>query len=151
MLVTVHLHTILQKPTDHGLVNRLLIELPDGAQLADLIEHLEIELEPEALLLAVNGRVADPERQLEDGDQVNLMPAISGGGARVLNEHSERNLSSRNRLGYNRAFSHFFGGTVGGGFWTMQKDPNEPSLGVSARSVLCRVMRFMTRHRKASA
>ena len=80
MLVTVHLHTILQKPTDHGLVNRLLIELPDGAQLADLIEHLEIELEPEALLLAVNGRVADPERQLEDGDQVNLMPAISGGG-----------------------------------------------------------------------
>lgn len=90
MLVTVHLHTILQKQTDHGLVSRLQIELPDSARLVDLIERLEIELGPEALLLAVNGRVADPERHLEDGDQVNLMPAISGGSLSPLDEHGRR-------------------------------------------------------------
>jgi len=79
MIVTVHLHTILQKPGEHGLVNRLEIELPVGTRLVDLLGSLEIELDPDTLLLAVNGRMADPDRVLENGDQVNLMPAISGG------------------------------------------------------------------------
>jgi sulfur carrier protein ThiS len=82
MLVTVHMHTILQKTTDHGLVDRLQIELPNGTRVTDLLERMEIELNPEALLLVVNGRMAGPERILEDGDQVNLMPAISGGSRR---------------------------------------------------------------------
>lgn len=110
MLVTVHLHTILQKSTDHGQVSRLQIELPDGARLVDLIERLEIELGMEALLLAVNGRVADPERQLDDGDQVNLMPAISGGSAIVLNEHGARLRPTHGRPRSNRATGHLCGG-----------------------------------------
>jgi sulfur carrier protein ThiS len=79
MWVSVHLHTILQKQTDQGLVDRLEVELPGGSRVADLLGKLEIEIHPDALLLAVNGRVAEPERLLEDGDEVNLMPAISGG------------------------------------------------------------------------
>jgi sulfur carrier protein ThiS len=79
MRVSVHLHTILQKQTDHGLVDRLEVELPVGSRVADLLGKLEIEIHPDSLLLAVNGRVAEPERFLEDGDEVNLMPAISGG------------------------------------------------------------------------
>jgi molybdopterin converting factor small subunit len=43
------------------------------------LDSLEIELEPEHLLLVVNGRTAQLQRVLRDGDQVNLMPAISGG------------------------------------------------------------------------
>jgi sulfur carrier protein ThiS len=110
MLIMVHLHTILQKPTDHGLVDRLQIELPDGSRLVDLIERLDIELSTEALLLAVNGRMADPERELKDGDQVNLMPAISGGSALELNENGERFQPALGNLESDRAYHHLCGG-----------------------------------------
>ena len=77
--VTVHLHTILQRQTPKGLVSRLEVELPSGSTLSDLLQYLAIDLEPEHLLLVINGRMADLNRRLHTGDQVNLMPAISGG------------------------------------------------------------------------
>jgi sulfur carrier protein ThiS len=77
--VTVHLHTILQRQTPEGLVGRLAISLPEDTTMAGLLDFLEIELEPEHLLLVVNGRMAELQRVLQEGDQVNLMPAISGG------------------------------------------------------------------------
>ena len=79
MNVTVHLHTILQRQTPEGLVGQLAISLPENTTMAGLLDFLEIELEPEHLLLVVNGRTAELKRVLQDGDQVNLMPAISGG------------------------------------------------------------------------
>lgn len=79
MKVSVHLHTILQRQTPQGLIRRLEVELPGGSRVADLLKTLEIALPVEALMLAVNGRVAEPETTLQDGDEVNLMPAISGG------------------------------------------------------------------------
>ena len=81
MKVTAHLHTILQRQTPEGLIRRLEVELPGGSRVADLLLKLEIMLPLDALLLAVNGRVADPEQILKEGDQVNIMPAISGGMA----------------------------------------------------------------------
>jgi sulfur carrier protein ThiS len=77
--VTVHLHTILQRQTPEGLVGQLAISLPENTTMAGLLDFLEIELEPEHLLLVVNGRTAELKRVLQDGDQVNLMLAISGG------------------------------------------------------------------------
>lgn len=79
MNVTVHLHTILQRNTPEGSVGRLALSLPEDTTMARLLDLLEIELEPEHLLLVVNGRTAELQRVLRDGDQVNLMPAISGG------------------------------------------------------------------------
>ncbi len=79
MNVTIHLHTILQKQTDTGMVSRLDASFPEGVTLADVIKSLDIALPLEALLLAVNGRVAQPDQPLADGDVINLMPAISGG------------------------------------------------------------------------
>ena len=79
MQVTVHLHTILQRETPDGLISRLEISLPDESTLAELIEHLEIPLSPDHMLLAVNRRMAELDQVLKDGDTVNLMPAISGG------------------------------------------------------------------------
>ena len=81
MKLTVHLHTILQRQTPDALLSRLEVDIASGSSLADLLHYLEIDLDPEHLLLAVNGRVASMEQSLQDGDQVNLMPAISGGGA----------------------------------------------------------------------
>ena len=77
--ITVHLHTILQRQTPQGMISRMDVDLPSGSTLADLLQRLEIDLAPDHLLLAVNGRVADLERVLEDNDTINLMPAISGG------------------------------------------------------------------------
>lgn len=79
MIVTVHLHTILQRQTPEGLVDRLDVNLPSGVTLAGLLQQLEIELAPEYLLLVINGRVADLDDIIREGDEVNLMPAISGG------------------------------------------------------------------------
>ena len=79
MQLQVHLHTILQRQTPEGLVSRLDVFMPQGSTLSDLIEHLDIELAPEHMLLAVNRRMAELDQVLHDGDMVNLMPAISGG------------------------------------------------------------------------
>ena len=80
MKVIAHLHTVLQRQTPEGLIRRLEVELPGGSRVADLMAALEITMPEDALLLAVNGRVAATDTVLQDGDQVNLMPAIAGGG-----------------------------------------------------------------------
>ena len=90
--VTVHLHTILQRQTPEGLVSRLEVEIPTGSSLADLLDYLAIDLAPEHLLLAINGRVANLEQTLRAGDQVNLMPAISGGDNTISHLSLEENL-----------------------------------------------------------
>ena len=82
--VTVHLHTILQRQTVQGLVSRLEVELPTNSTLADLLQLLAIELSPEHLLLVINGRMANLNQPLQQNDQVNLMPAISGGAGELL-------------------------------------------------------------------
>ncbi len=79
MRLDVHLHTILRRPSPDGPISRLEVSLPEGSTLGDLLQHLEIELPPESLLTAVNGRTAVLDQFLQNGDKVNLMPAISGG------------------------------------------------------------------------
>ena len=79
MIITVQLHTTLQRRTPEGWIRSLDVLLPEGGTIADIIEQLGITLSPDALLIAVNGRVAELNQKLADGDQVNLMPAISGG------------------------------------------------------------------------
>lgn len=77
--LTVHLHTVLQKQTEDGLVDTIHLSLPSGSTMQNLLDFLHIDFPPDALLLAVNGRVANLKTQLKDGDQINLMPALSGG------------------------------------------------------------------------
>jgi sulfur carrier protein ThiS len=79
MKVVVHLHSILQRKTPQGLQRKLEVEIPEGSSIRDLVEHLEMEFDPEHLSVALNGRVARLEQVLEDGDKVHLMIPISGG------------------------------------------------------------------------
>ncbi len=74
-----HLHTVLQRPTPDGLVSRVQVTLPARSTLNDLVAHLEIDFPAASMLHVVNGRLAELDQVLHDGDQVNLMPAISGG------------------------------------------------------------------------
>lgn len=75
----VHLHTTLQRQTPEGMLRRLDMTLPPVSTLADLLTALAIAPDQEATLLVVNGRTAEPEQALKDGDEVHLIPAISGG------------------------------------------------------------------------
>jgi molybdopterin synthase catalytic subunit len=61
------------------------VELPDGARVADVWEALELENEPSGLLYAVNKEYADADRRLSEGDEVALIPPVSG-GAYLLSE-----------------------------------------------------------------
>jgi sulfur carrier protein ThiS len=79
MNLTVHLHTILQRQTPEGPIDRVELQMPPGSDLADVLRELEIEMKPESMLLVVNGRIAEIDQRLDEGDEVNLMPAISGG------------------------------------------------------------------------
>jgi MoaE-MoaD fusion protein len=64
-------------------------ELEGVSRLADVWPALDIGPEPDGLLYAVNREYAAPERELEDGDEVALIPPVSGGAFRL----SDRALS----------------------------------------------------------
>jgi molybdopterin converting factor small subunit len=79
MRVTVHLHTTLQRKTAEGLLRRLELTLPAASTLDDLLRALEIVLDGDAILLVVNGRQVEVTQPLADGDEIHLIPALSGG------------------------------------------------------------------------
>ena len=70
MKVTVYLHTILQRHTPDGIIRQLEVSLPAGSDLLDLLRQLQIELDPEQVMLVVNGIMADEPTPLKDGDRV---------------------------------------------------------------------------------
>lgn len=77
--MTVHLHTVLQRETPGGRLRRLQVSLPATSTVADLLSHLDLRPDPEWTLFVVNGRQASSTHLLCDGDEVHLIPALSGG------------------------------------------------------------------------
>ena len=59
------------------------IELFDGAAAADVWSALALGDEPTGLLYAVNREYAERDRPLVDGDEVALIPPVSGGAFRL--------------------------------------------------------------------
>ncbi len=62
------------------------LELPDDARLGDVWAQLGIGDEPAGLLYAVNKEYAATETPLADGDEVALIPPVSGGAFRLTDE-----------------------------------------------------------------
>jgi molybdopterin synthase catalytic subunit/molybdopterin converting factor small subunit len=62
------------------------LELDAGARVADVWPPLGLGEEPEGLLYAVNKEYAPPDRRLSDGDEVALIPPVSGGEFRLTAE-----------------------------------------------------------------
>jgi MoaE-MoaD fusion protein len=58
----------------------------DVATVADVWPALGLGEEPAGLLYAVNREYAEPSRELRDGDEVALIPPVSGGAFRVTDE-----------------------------------------------------------------
>src|SRR5207244_8996750 len=59
------------------------LELPEGARLSDVWPLLGLGDEPAGLLYAVNKQYADAETELAPGDEVALIPPVSGGAFRL--------------------------------------------------------------------
>ena len=61
-------------------------ELAGVARVADVWPALGLGDEPDGLLYAVNREYADAGRELADGDEVALIPPVSGGSFRLTEE-----------------------------------------------------------------
>jgi molybdopterin synthase catalytic subunit/molybdopterin converting factor small subunit len=61
-------------------------ELDGADRVADVWPALDLGDEPEGLLYAVNKEYADRDRTLADGDEVALIPPVSGGAFRLTAE-----------------------------------------------------------------
>ena len=74
MVVTVYLHTILQRQTPDGPQRQMDVTLLSGSTLANLLQDLGFEFSMDMDML-VNGHAARPEDILKQGDQIDLIPA----------------------------------------------------------------------------
>ena len=78
--VTIRLFAGLRERAGTG---RRELDLPDGASVADVWAALDLGAEPPGLLYAVNRAYTEPDRPLADGDEVALIPPVSGGAFRL--------------------------------------------------------------------
>ncbi len=78
MEVTVRLFAILRERAGSG---ELVLDLPDGACVADALERLADLAEGLPLVMAVNREYAPRDRVLDAGDELALIPPVSGGEA----------------------------------------------------------------------
>nr|MBA2741940.1 molybdenum cofactor biosynthesis protein MoaE [Actinomycetota bacterium] len=86
MEVRVRLFAALRERAGAGTVE---LELPEGAAVGDVWRALELGDEPPGILFAVNRTYAERGQVLAAGDEVALIPPVSGGDFRL----SERALS----------------------------------------------------------
>ena len=61
----------------------LELDLPAGAVAADVCPALDLGEEPVGLLVAINKSYAEPGTLLAEGDEVALIPPVSGGSFRL--------------------------------------------------------------------
>ncbi|HYF27294.1 MAG TPA: molybdenum cofactor biosynthesis protein MoaE [Baekduia sp.] len=76
MLVTVRLFAALRERAGRG---ELELELPEGATAADALEAVRELAAGSPLVLAVNREYATPETRLAPGDELAVVPPVSGG------------------------------------------------------------------------
>ena len=83
MRVTVRLFAGLRERAG---VRERALELPDGSTVHDVWQALGLGDEPAGLLWARNKAYVSPEAPLADGDEIALIPPVSGGAFRLSEE-----------------------------------------------------------------
>ena len=68
------------------------LELSDGVRLGDVWPALALGDEPAGLLYAVNKSYAPADHPLADGDEVALIPPVSGGAYRLTAEPDRKSV-----------------------------------------------------------
>ncbi len=64
--------------------DRLALELPDGARVADALIRMQDVIRDVPVVMAVNQEYADDGHFLSAGDELALIPPVSGGSVRTL-------------------------------------------------------------------
>jgi molybdopterin converting factor subunit 1 len=77
MLVRIRLFAMLRERAG---VSELELELPEGAHVSDALERLQDLAAGLPLVMAVNRVYARPDAPLASGDELALIPPVSGGG-----------------------------------------------------------------------
>jgi molybdopterin converting factor subunit 1 len=80
MEVTVRLFAMLRERAGRPAVT---LELPEGARVADALAELDGLADGLPLVMAVNREYADEGRVLDAGDELALIPPVSGGATRA--------------------------------------------------------------------
>jgi MoaE-MoaD fusion protein len=78
--VTVRLFAILRERAGAGSVT---LELPEGARVRDALDSLSELAEGVPLVMAVNREYASEDHVLDAGDELALIPPVSGGSTRA--------------------------------------------------------------------
>ncbi len=78
MRITVALFAVLRERAG---AREVELELPDGARVADALAELATLVGETPVVLAVNRRYADADADLHEGDEIALIPPVSGGSA----------------------------------------------------------------------
>jgi molybdopterin synthase catalytic subunit len=78
MVVRVRLFAVLRERAGSSEVE---LELPDGARVADALERLRDVASGVPVVMAVNRSYAGKEHPLAEGDELALIPPVSGGAA----------------------------------------------------------------------
>ena len=77
MEIHLQLYSILREKLPFDAKGRTVLQLDEGATLADLLNDLAIK---RRVVISVNGvHEADKSRQLRDGDAVKIFQSVSGG------------------------------------------------------------------------
>jgi MoaE-MoaD fusion protein len=76
MEVTVRLFAMLRERAG---TREMVLELPEGARVSDALDRLGDLAEGLPLVMAVNREYADEQARLDPGDELALIPPVSGG------------------------------------------------------------------------
>jgi molybdopterin synthase catalytic subunit len=68
-------------------VDEVQLELPDGALVGDALERMRYLVDGVPVVMAVNHDYADVEQRLSAGDELALIPPVSGGSGSVSVAH----------------------------------------------------------------
>jgi len=78
MLVSVRLFAGLRERAGG---DRIMVELPEGALVSDLLEAMDVA--PRSCVVAINREYAGPAAPVRAGDEIALVPPVSGGAGAV--------------------------------------------------------------------
>jgi sulfur carrier protein ThiS len=56
----------------------VMIDIPEGALVADLLAHLEVA-DRRGIVAIMEGRVLDAQEPISDGNEINVFQSIAGG------------------------------------------------------------------------
>jgi molybdopterin converting factor small subunit len=77
--IEVRLYATLRKYCpESGIGEPMILQMPEGAQVADLLARLDVP-KSEVKTAFVNNRRQDEDYRLSDGDRVAFFPPVAGG------------------------------------------------------------------------